>query len=513
MVFTIVFVLSSCGCKEVRFKGDYPDVVSVKMLAEDGTPFGIKAVEGQLCVWFKKGVSYRSAKNTLLSSRCSIVSQDPRNGYYLVAFHGCDTQEILDRITTLPGIEWAYPNIVSFPCMTQNYVLDNFYPRKEKNDTTSHGRMVLYALNEAGSDSPLKTYNIGTNDGGHITRDNWEEGYLCPIIGCSHNEYFALKDISKKSKAGPIIINMSYGQSLPERMVGGEEVAYYWKDATRDEKKQYQERYLLSIRGIIKNAKPLDKKDYIIVIAAGNEGVKTFGRDIISYLRMHLSPKETEILNEHFLLVTAGENERIHQEYSNEMEKGQFDPLVTKMNISDFVFNNIKRDGTSFAAPRAAGVLSFVANEKGLTGSEVLKLAREVTEHNGELTKEALLLAADRYQSKLSKSTNHVEHNELVGTKWQHINRNDQLSCVLHFVSDTKVHITNYIRYTGRRDAPYHSQEVDNTYTYDQQSKRGTIISTSGDTTDMDYSKDQLIITGYYNDGSPVKMVFTRYQE
>ena len=210
-------------------------------------------------------------------------------------------------------------------------------------------------------------------------------------------------------------------------------------------KKDYKERYLNSIRNIIENAKKLKGKDYIIVKSAGNNGVKKFDDEIISYLRDNFKPDELEIMDKHFIIVTAGEKERIERyseiekdfkkkydeavrkkdkkaiidydtnwrkakayvnfisTYSNEMESGHYNPWVTKVDISDFKFKGEDKFGTSFAAPYAAGILSSVANDMNLTGAEVLKLAREVTKRYGELTKDALLQAAKNEKNDSSK--------------------------------------------------------------------------------------------------------------
>jgi hypothetical protein len=125
------------------------------------------------------------------------------------------------------------------------------------------------------------------------------------------------------------------------------------------------------------------------------------------------------------------------------------------------------------------------------------------------------------FETKLSKvpsssstSTSQLSaDNELVGTKWQHINRNNQLSCILYFYSNNKLRITNFIRYTGGRDAPYSIKEVDNSYSYDQRGKKGQVVSSSGERQTLTYSNGQIIITGSYNDGTPARMVFTRYYD
>lgn len=379
---------------EIRFTGDYPSVVTMDMVAEDGIPYTIETIEGQVCVWFEETVSYGDASKAIKKTNGKIVAQISKNGYYLVEVPTNNVKNFTDAISMQYGVDWAYPNIVFFPSMVNNYVLDTEYPDVTEADTPPHGIIVKYALWDSDPESPLKSYNIGSENGKGMNLDNWDEGGICPIFGCSHNEYFALKDISRIPDNEPIIINMSYGPAL-KRNANGKELRVLWKSATYEEKQNYKENYVYYIKSKIKNLSPLQGKDYIAVIAAGNDGIKDFDAEILSFLRNKLSSEEKEIMDKHVLLVTAGETEKVNQDYSNEMERGIYDPWVTKTDISDFKFEGKKWKGTSFAAPRAAGILSSVANEMNLTGAEVLELAREVTKRDGELTKESLLKATE----------------------------------------------------------------------------------------------------------------------
>ena len=380
LIIPVLSLFTSCADKTFAYEGEYPESVVVELFDDDDNLYTIEAIRGQACVWFEEGVPYSTAKDMIQDYEGKIVAQIPDRGYYLVELPDDDVQFFVDMITIESGVERAFPNMVFHACMTHNFVLDNFYTRKKwySNEILIHGIMVSKALLEYAKDTPIKPYNIGTRDGSFICggKDNM----------CANNEVFALDDISRLGLNGPIIINMSYGPALPNDK-------NTWNDASSKEKGDYRLRYLEHIRGIIHNLKPLEDMDYIAILSAGNEGVKTFDADIINVLRTYLSPYEQDIMDKHFLLVTAGETAIEHQDYSNEMEKWHYDPWVTKVNISDFIYNGKKRRGTSFAAPRAAGILSKVANEKNLTGLEVLQYARMATlsSPNNELTLNGIL--------------------------------------------------------------------------------------------------------------------------
>lgn len=387
------------------FKGEYPDAVVVNMVNEEGTPYTIEAIEGQVCVWFKNGVPYNTAKQCIKASDGRIVAQDPGNGYYLVKVPADKVNVFLDRIKKESSVDWAYPNMISYSCAVTNYVLDNYYPDtrdSKKKETVPHGRVVEYALREYGSNIELRHFNIGNENGYNMCTSKKLAS------GCTNSEYFAIDSISRLNNDGPIFINMSYGPGLPRRnKPNGDPETYYWKNATNKEKETYQIWYLESLKKTIKNLRTINGKDYVVVVAAGNEGVKAFGDSIIAFIRNSRSFTEYEkgIMDKHFLLVTAGEQEKKHQNYSNEMESGHYDPWVTKMDISNFKYSDgEKRSGTSFAAPRAAGILSSVANEMDLTGAEVLQLARETTRQNGEISRDALRQKAKDYKMMLSNS-------------------------------------------------------------------------------------------------------------
>ena len=441
LALVLILTVFKFGSEKVfAFKGECPDAVAVNMVNEDGVPYTIDAIEGQVCVWFEEGTPYKTAMKSIKASGGRIVAQIPENGYYLVEVPADKVQVFLKRITKENYVDWAYPNLVYYPCLAKNYILDNFYPNKSKKnkDDTPHGVIVQFAMLQCDSGSPLDTFNIGTKNGKSMkTTLKWRVP-----MSSTDNLAFASSAIASSPDSGPIIINMSFGPYLRQRK---DTVQYYWEEATIEEKKDYKERYLNSIRSIIENAKKLKGKDYIIVKSAGNNGVKKFDDEIISYLRDNLRPDELEIMDKHFIIVTAGEKERIERyseiekdfkkkydeavrkkdkkaiidydtnwrkakvyvnfisTYSNEMESGHYNPWVTKVDISDFKFKGEDKFGTSFAAPYAAGILSSVANDMNLTGAEVLKLAREVTKRYGELTKDALLQAAKNEKNDSSK--------------------------------------------------------------------------------------------------------------
>lgn len=418
LIAVLLFSSSSSG-ETFAFEGEYPNSVAVKLVDDDGTPYTIEAIDGQVCVWFNEGVSYKEAKKNIDGVGGKIVAQIPNVGYYLVQVSSSEVQDFLAKIKKVPGINHASPNMVSYPCMAHTYILDNYNPDMSKQDTTPHGLIVQYALQEYDTQSPFKPYNIGTNDGKRMCTSE-KSGETCV-----NNAVFALNEIASTSvENGTIIINMSFGPYLRPRENG---VRYYWISATDEEKEDYQIRFKKHIQNIIEIVKPLDGKDFIITKSAGNNGVKVFDSVIISYLENNLSTEEKEVLNKHFLLVTAGEKEKINKNYSNEMEQGRYHPWVTQVDISNFEYNGVKRRGTSYAAPRAAGFITLIANKYDIGGAEVLKYAREATRIHPKhmLTLEMLdsLVNADKNKKEVQTSE-YVDLGLPSGTLWKSQNEN-----------------------------------------------------------------------------------------
>ena len=405
-----IIVIKSNSDKAFPFKGVYPEVVAVELVNDKGYPYTIEAIEGQVCVWFND-ISVKDARKCIMHLGGEIIAQIPDIGYYLVKVPADDVQNFITVIHDAPEIERAFPNMASYPCMVNTYILDNYYPDMSQEDTTPHGVIVQYALQEYGTKSPLKTYNIGSTNG----------KYMCMSErmneSCVNNAVFALDSIASSLVDNqPIVINMSFGPYLRPRK---NEERYYWDSATDDEKLDYQENFKNHIQDVIKIVKPLEGKDFIVTKSAGNNGVKVFDAAIIAYLENNLIPEEKDVLDKHFLLVTAGEKEDDNKDYSNEMEKGHYHPWVTQVDISDFKYNGRKRRGTSFAAPRSAGFISLVVNKYDLTASEVLKYAREATRLHPQHLLTVEMLDSLINMDKGEKSSGYVDLGLPSGTLWK----------------------------------------------------------------------------------------------
>lgn len=445
IALVVSFILFSIQSKKAfEFEGNYPPIVTIGLMDDEGNPYTVEAIEGQVCVWFEDGVSKWKAQYSIKKAGGKIVAQIPDIGYYLVQVSADEVRDFLSKINMAQGIDWASPNTVSYPCTANVYILDNYYTNKGETGiyTTPHGKVVQFALEEYDNGSQIEHFNIGDRDGVHPLIDG---GSFCYIMNCDNTVVFKLDSISKSDVRGPIIINLSYGPSLPERTQNGKKIKYLWDNATNTEKRTYIKRYYDDIKDHIEYAKKFKKEDFIFVKSAGNEGVKEFDAAILSFLRKKLSPEERDILDKHFLLVTAKDTR--WPNYSNEMDIGYYShkPWVTKVDISDFEYGGAPWPGTSFAAPRAAGIISSVINQTGLTCTEVLQLVKSVTQRDGILTQEALLQAAAKNEDTSSSSGN--QYKTIGCLKYRLINDSETDEEKLELVNtcDEDIRVTGYL--------------------------------------------------------------------
>lgn len=373
--------------KDVYFTGNYPPVAQVTF-EQNGYSRSIEAVQGQVMVYFADEVSHREALRAIKKAGGKVVAQIPKAHYYLVGTDVGGESMFMQEVQFHAATEYVYPNAVSYPCMAKPHVIDNFNTKLE-NYGASHGKIVKYAIEECGTTAAVSTFDAGIK-GTRYMNNNMVIQNLEEVLSDNTHE-------------SAHVINLSFGPSL----IGKN----YWNNASVSAKKEYVVDYINDIVKYIELTKVHNDKDFVIVIAAGNEGVKSFGKEIIVPLYDSLKKKNlVDIMNRHFLLVAAEDTREgwtcptndsctweeavkyYYNEYSNELEKGRSHPWVTKVDISDFKYKGKDMPGTSFASPRAACFISSVANSKDMEVTEVLKYVRKATKQSPDhiLTQELL---------------------------------------------------------------------------------------------------------------------------
>lgn len=471
----------------IRFDGPEPSSCVIT-LEEDGESYPVYAAEGQVIVLFHEGISHGEAVDVLQRNNAKVIAQIPYWAYYLIEVPIGEESAFVSRLRSLPEIDFVYPNVLEQLCAFSAFVVDNF--------KVDHGDKVSTMMSESNSEMRITRMDVGTDEN-HVNTNKAIES----VEQFLHN---------LKSEDGAVI-NMSFGPGLIKFWsIIPWQNRTLWQDyfVTKSNKDSYIKRYISSLKPWIKLATKYNDKDFIFVKSAGNEGMKEL-ETIISKLINELSLEERTAFEQHFILVSAKDDNK-EGDYPNDVS--YYNEMVTKADISDMTAQDLHWQGTSFSSPRIAGYIISAAEEFDLSTTSVLHYVRSATKKSEDnvLTYELL---REEINNSLSTDNLADDLNELVGTQWMHINKYGQLSCIITFVSENKVHIKNLIRYSNSSNAPIHVQELDNTYTYDQLNKRGIKYETNGNSGTFVYSNNSLVFTVTYNDGRPARMEFYPYFE
>ena len=282
MIVLLFFHFGGVKENDVFYIDSYPPVGQVTF-EQNGYSRSIEAVQGQVMVFFFFFVSHREALRAIKKAGGKVVAQIPKAHYYLVSTNAGEESRFMQEVQFLASTEYVYPNAVSYPCMAKPHVIDNFNTKLE-NYGASHGKIVKYAIEECGTTAAVSTFDAGIK-GTRSLNNNMIVQNLEEVL-------------SDNTREDALVINMSFGPSLE----GGN----YWNKASASAKKEYVIDYINDIVKYIELTKVHNDKDFIIVIAAGNEGVKSFGKEIIVPLYDSLKKKNlVDIMNRHFLLVAA----------------------------------------------------------------------------------------------------------------------------------------------------------------------------------------------------------------
>jgi len=399
-LLSLIFIFSLSACNnDFHFKNKYPPVKIISY-NDNGQDYSLKAISGQVIVIFNKTIPHTQAVEEIKQLNGKIIGQIVNLRYYLIDTGAGNEANFLSLINKNPNIKYAYFNAIEYPCKIypQAYVIDNFY--------ISHGDNVKYVLKECGYTRKINTYNVGIKDDKDGSM-SWNEidRDLTSILS------FPTKDT-------PLIINMSFGPSFIDPDID------YWtdKEITDEVKKSYRKQYMKSLKHLVALTSEYKDKDFIIIKAAGNEGLKQLDVEILNNLGKELNNEELKTLNEHFILVGAEDSR--DTKYSNTVTKGKYNFLYTSVDISDLKNKNEDLYGTSFAAPRVSCFISAAVNDNDIKATEALKIIKDITKRNPDaaLTKDMVdkdvkIIADSRKKTKETNDTpskNDVIKNEKI---------------------------------------------------------------------------------------------------
>jgi hypothetical protein len=323
--------------------------------------YKVEVIAGQVILMFDKSISHTQAVQEIIKYNGKIISQTVDLRYYLINTGIGNEINFINQLKNNPNIKYIFFNAVEYPCKIepQTYVLDNFY--------ISHGKNVSYVLKECGLPTKINAYNVGIK-GDEEGRISWSEmdKDLISILSFPPNDV-------------PLIINMSFGPGFIDPGID------YWtdKEITDEVKNNYIKQYKEGLKHIIAISSEYKDKDFIIVKAAGNEGLKQLDTEILINLEYELTNDELDFLDKHFLLV--GAEDKRNTKYSNTVVKGNYNFIYSTVDISDLKNNDENLYGTSFAAPRVSCFISSAVNENNIKATEVLNIIKDITRKNPDL--------------------------------------------------------------------------------------------------------------------------------
>lgn len=338
---------------EIHYNGPEPPV-TVVTLEENGESYEVYAAQGQVIVMFNETVSHKDAVEILGKYKAKVVGQMPDIHYYLAEVSAGKEGEFVAQLRQLPEVLFIYPNAIEDLLSAFSYALDDI--------NGNHGKKVVEMIEESGC-SAIK-YDIASN------------GYIS-----LNKEFESIRSVLEKmGDNASAVINLSVGVSLT-RWFG----LWPWQDrvlwnefmVTEGNRRAYLDRYVKGLKNLILFVQPYDKKDFVVIKSAGNEGMKEM-EVILSELMDVLEPAQYAVFERHFLLVSAKDNNK-EGDYPNDISYGHYNKMLTKVDISDKTARDLHWQGTSFSAPRATGFITAIANKYNKKVIDVLDYARKAT--------------------------------------------------------------------------------------------------------------------------------------
>lgn len=362
MIVLLVLRTGSLNSREILYNGPEPPVCTVT-LEENGVSYDVDAAEGQLIVMFKEDVSHRKAVKILKKNQAKIIAQMPDVQYYMVEVPAGKESEFFSSLRNVSEVDYVYPNAIEVICSTTSHVIDNFYG--------DHGDMVVSMMKGCNPLMDVKQYDVEKGDDQRVNTYKADREFK--------------KIVSNLGETESAVINISFGPALKPEMERS-----LWDDAyvTNNERADYIYALSSSLAHYVKKAKRFDNKDFVVTYSSGNEGLK--GLEVVfESLRYKLSSKEYAVLERHFIIVSAKDDNK-EGDYPNDVS--QYNRMVTKVDISDMTAQDLHWQGTSFSSPRAAGFITSVANSKNMKVTDVLEYVRKATKQAPDhiLTQELL---------------------------------------------------------------------------------------------------------------------------
>ena len=316
----------------VRYPGPAPTPGNVTF-KHDGIATTVSAFPGQVQVVFDTPIPVTTARSFLQGLGGTILAQIPGVGYYLVGVTVGQESAYIDNVRKNTSVYLAFPHLAGLYGAAGATVVDDC--------DGSHGAAVQKVLTDRGV-----TINACRDDGDSRPISTW-------------TIWETEKEINDR-KTEPALINISSYQGLTD---GAD-----WEEQTPALQRRALVEYAYDRKSLLKTISqmPLFYRDNLVItLCAGNNHMP-----LDSILgEIMADPALAGVLRNNVLIVGS---------------KGQDFSNYASLFLDDFawVSNPESANGTSFAAPYALALISKIMDQRGVTASEALQIAKQAAAAN-----------------------------------------------------------------------------------------------------------------------------------
>lgn len=328
----------------------------VYYLNKQGKLYETFAVPGHILLYFRKETGLARQKEIIHLCRGKILDNHASTNYYLVEVRHGEEASFMSMVRQYQEVRDVYVDQLNDATEASIEIIDDFRTPIKKNYSYSHGSYVATSAKSAYPDCPTCIVP-----------------HMHDVNGKFSNERIAssLTSIFEKHKGdAPILINMSFGQYIyrykntahgPKRTL--ETIKWnrtFFDSLGTYERESWITNYISNVHFLLRNLEVLHEAyptiDFIVTKSTGNNGCHELDTYVLKPLRAELSEAQNRIMNEHFFLVSAKDDD---SSLSGELNASYADapkfyhPWVTTVDIS-----HLKHDGTSFAAPLLLGYMA-----------------------------------------------------------------------------------------------------------------------------------------------------------
>lgn len=327
-------------------------------LDSDGNSYPQIAIPGQVLIKFDN-IGEHNQEYIIEDCGGKIIEYYPLLRTYLVEVIPGNEINFITSSREHAGVIDVHLNSVTFPTSVKFHIIDDFSNNMTNSDVT-HGDYVHTSAKSAYPECADCIINFN-----HDVEGAFETSKESKLL----QEIFSSKDSDEL-----ILINMSYGNYILEldketnnyvKKDNGEYVHIPWTKTFQHENGDIERLYWKqNVLGkiqwyadqLLTLSKECKNRNFLVFRASGNDYCHEMDDYIFSELSQKLTSAELEIIDNHFIFVSAKDDSRIRQgelaaDYANSPSK-----YCSYMTMADI--SHLSHDGTSFSCPYLLGMVA-----------------------------------------------------------------------------------------------------------------------------------------------------------